>query len=268
MVDLSKRHIMAILNVTPDSFYAGSRTADVGQIRERIERVVTEGATIIDIGGYSSRPNAVDIPMEQEWERVKLALTLLKEMNIETAISIDTFRAVVARRAADEYGEVIINDITAGDGDAKMVETVAELKLPYVAMHTRGTPQTMQSLAVYEDVVEEVLEYLDQRAKSLMDRGVEQVIIDPGFGFAKTIEQNYQLLKGLDRFSKLEYPLLVGVSRKSMIYRLLGVEPADSLAGTTALHWESLLRGAKILRVHDVAEAVQVLKIFEEYEKV
>ncbi|MFR9651682.1 MAG: dihydropteroate synthase [Rikenellaceae bacterium] len=267
MVDLGRRHIMAILNVTPDSFYAGSRTSDSVQIRARIERVVDEGATIIDIGGYSSRPNAEDIPMEQEWERVNRALTLLKEMNVETTISIDTFRAEVARRAANEYGELIINDITAGDGDAKMVETVAELKLPYVAMHTRGTPQTMQSLTEYEDVVGEVFEYLAQRAKYLNDSGIEQVILDPGFGFAKTIEQNYQLLRGLDRFSELGYPLLVGVSRKSMIYRLLDIDPKDSLAGTTALHWEALQRGAKTLRVHDVAEAVQVLKIFEEYEK-
>lgn len=266
MVDLSKRHIMAILNVTPDSFYAGSRTADVEQIRERIEKVVSEGATIIDIGGYSSRPNAEDIPMEQEWERVRRALTLLKEMNVETTISIDTFRAEVARRAANEYGELIINDITAGEGDAEMIDTVAEFKLPYVAMHTRGTPQTMQSLTQYEDVVGEVLEYLAERAEYLRGRGIEQVVLDPGFGFAKTVEQNYQLLNGLNRFAALEYPLLVGVSRKSMIYRLLGIEPKDSLAGTCALHWESLQRGANILRVHDVAEAVQVLKIFERFE--
>lgn len=265
--DFHTLQVMAIVNVTTDSFYEGSRVTDVEAVERRISEAVSAGATIIDIGGYSSRPGADDIPMEQEWSRVDMGVGAARRVAPEVAVSVDTFRAEIVRRTVAKYGAVIVNDITAGEGDSRMFDTVAELGVPYVAMHMRGTPQTMQSKTEYKDVVTEVVEYLSSRATELQRRGVrrENIILDPGFGFAKSVEQNYQLLGGLGRLCDLGYAVLVGLSRKSMIYKVLNTTPQDALAGTTALNWEALRQGATILRVHDVEPAVQIVKIFREY---
>lgn len=258
---------MAIVNATPDSFYAASRTQSHKAIAERVERVLNEGAAIVDIGGYSSRPNADDVSVEEEWSRVDTALSATREVATNIPISIDTFRSEIVRRAYDKYGEVVVNDITGGLGDADILSVVAESKLPYIAMHMRGTPQTMQSQAHYEDVVAEVVAELQQRLLTIEQAGIERcrVALDPGFGFAKTVDQNYALLAGLRRLSALEQPLLVGVSRKSIIYKPLDITPDEALAATQAVHWEALRQGATLLRVHDVREAVQTLKLYERF---
>ena len=258
--------VMAIVNVTDDSFYAQSRTMSERAVAERAAQAVAEGATILDVGGYSSRPGAKEISLEQEWQRVNLGLKAIREVLPDVAISIDTFRSEVARRALQEYGPIIINDISAGEIDEKMVDVVAEYDVPYVAMHMRGTPQTMQQNVDYEsDVTSEVVAYLRQRAEFLQSRGVHKIILDPGFGFAKDLRQNYELLLNLDKVCDLGYPVLAGLSRKSMIYNLLGVSPSDSatLQGTTLLNWQALCQGASILRVHDVKEAVELIKQFK-----
>ena len=258
---------MAIVNATPDSFYSASRTQSHKAVAERVERALSEGATILDIGGYSSRPDADDVSVEEEWQRVEMALSATKEVSGEVAISVDTFRAEIVRRATDCFGKIIVNDITGGLGDKEMFKTVAELQLPYVAMHMRGTPQTMCQQAQYGDVVAEVATELQERLTAISAAGIElkRVALDPGFGFAKTAEQNYELLAGLHRLKALGQPLLVGVSRKSMIYKPLGITPDESLAATQAVHWEALRQGATILRVHDVKEAVQTIKLYEKF---
>ncbi len=260
---------MAIVNVTPDSFYAASRLTDEEQIVKRVEQSVTEGATILDIGGYSSRPGAAEVPTEEEWRRVECGLRAVRSVSHNVAVSIDTFRSEVARRAIEMDERVIINDISGGDADPKIVDVVAEAGVAYVAMHMRGTPQTMQSMTDYEDIVEEVVASLKVKAENLLGRGVCEagLILDPGFGFAKSVEQNFRLLAHLDKVCALGFPVLSGVSRKSMIYKTLGVTPEESLAGTTALNWESLRCGATILRVHDVREAMQTVRLFEEFER-
>ena len=260
---------MAIVNVTPDSFYAASRLADEEQVVQRVEQAVREGASIIDIGGYSSRPGAVDVPLEEEWRRVALGMRAVRKVSGDVAVSIDTFRSEVAERALSLDNSVIINDITAGCADSRIVDVVAEAGAAFVAMHMRGTPSTMQSLTDYEDVVAEVAEALQERAEVLVKRGIspERLILDPGFGFAKSAEQNFRLLAHLEKICELGFPVLSGVSRKSMIYRTLGVSPEESLAGTTALNWESLRQGATILRVHDVREAVQTVRLFSMFEQ-
>ncbi len=267
-IDLQKRHIMAIINVTPDSFFEGSRTASSEAIEQRIVEAVEAGATILDIGGYSSRPAARDVEIEEEWRRVAMGCEVARSVAPRVAISIDTFRSEVVRRAVERFGAVIVNDITAGEGDREMVSVVAQYRLPYIAMHMRGTPETMQSLTQYEDVVADIVEYFKERVATLRKAGVEQIIIDPGFGFAKSLEQNYELLAGLKSLKEVGCPILVGVSRKSMIYRAIGCEPSEALPATIALGWEALSRGATIIRVHDTAEAVQSLKIFEIYNNV
>ena len=263
------RGIMAIVNATPDSFYASSRTQSHKAVAERVERVLNEGATIIDIGGYSSRPDADDVATAEEWSRVDMALSAAREVSGEVAISIDTFRAEIVRRAYEKYGDIIVNDITGGLGDAEMLTTVAELQLPYIAMHMRGTPQTMRQQAQYSDVVADVVAELQERLTAIENAGIERkrVALDPGFGFAKTVEQNYELLAGLHRLVALEQPLLVGVSRKSMIYKPLGITPDEALSATQAVHWEALRQGATLLRVHDVAEAVQTIKLYEKFNQ-
>ena len=267
VLDLSQPQVMTIINVTDDSFFEGSRTVDERSIVARVEQAVAEGATILDVGGYSSRPGAAELSVEDEWQRVRLGLRAVRSVS-DIPVSVDTFRSEVARRAIEEFGELIINDISAGELDANMVYVVAKYDLPYVAMHMRGTPQTMQSQTDYEqDIVSEVCQYFERRVEELRQRGVRKIILDPGFGFAKTLEQNYELLGGLNRLTAMGYPVLVGVSRKSMIYRLLGVTSAEALNGTTALHWEALRQGATILRVHDTREAVEVVRIFNEYKK-
>ena len=267
-LDLSQPQVMAIINVTDDSFFEGSRTVDEQSIAARVKEAIASGATILDVGGYSSRQGAKELSVDEEGERVRKGLRSIKDVAADAFVSVDTFRSEVVRRAVEEFGDVIVNDISAGELDDEMIDVVAKYNLPYIAMHMRGTPQTMQSLTEYPNgVVEEVCRYFEKKVEELHSRGVSKIILDPGFGFAKTLEQNYELLGGLNRLCAMGYPVLAGVSRKSMIYKLLGVTPAESLNGTTALNWEALRQGAAILRVHDTREAVEVVKIFTEYKK-
>ncbi len=263
LIDFFQPQVMAILNVTDDSFYAGCRAMDADAIAERARKVIEQGATIVDVGGYSSRPGATDIPVEQEWQRVRKGLQALREVSQDVVISVDTFRAEVAERAIDEFGWLIINDISAGELSPEMVDVVAQADVPYVAMHMKGTPQTMQQMTGYEEgIVASVCGYFKQRVEFLKQRGVSQIILDPGFGFAKSVEQNYELLAGLSQISSMGYPVLAGLSRKSMIYKPLGVTAEEALAGTVALNWEALRQGATILRVHDVKEAVDEVRLY------
>ena len=267
-LDLSQPQVMAIINVTDDSFFEGSRTVDEQSIAARVKEAIASGATILDVGGYSSRQGAKELSVDEEWERVRKGLRSIKDVAADAFVSVDTFRSEVVRRAVEEFGDVIVNDISAGELDDEMIDVVAKYNLPYIAMHMRGTPQTMQSLTEYPNgVVEEVCRYFEKKVAELHSRGVSKIILDPGFGFAKTLEHNYELLGGLNRLCAMGYPVLAGVSRKSMIYKLLGVTPAESLNGTTALNWEALRQGAAILRVHDTREAVEVVNIFTEYKK-
>lgn len=262
-INLFEPQVMAIVNVTDDSFYDASRTITIGSLHSRICDAVEQGATIIDIGGYSSRPGANDISLQEEWLRVRRGLEAVRDVSKDVVISVDTFRAEVARNAIEEFGWMIINDISAGELSPEIIDVVAEADVPYVAMHMRGTPQSMQHNTHYDGgVVAEVYSYFEQRVKYLSMRGVKHIIIDPGFGFAKSVEQNYELLASLNKFSDLGCPILAGLSRKSMIYKVLDSTPADALAGTIALNWEALRQGATILRVHDVREAVQQVKLY------
>lgn len=257
-----KPWVMGILNVTPDSFYSGSRMGvDEMRIGERVEEILKEGGDIIDIGAYSTRHNADDISPEEEYSRLKIGLNVIKNIDANAIVSVDTFRADVARRCVEEFGVDIVNDVSGGTLDDDMFATVANLKVPYILMHMRGTPATMQQLTEYNDVTRDVIDDLHKKKCALNDLGIDDVIIDPGFGFSKTVEQNYEMLNRLEDFKQLDAPLLVGVSRKSMIYRTLGCTPVESLNGTTVINTISLLKGAHILRVHDVKEAVEVCKL-------
>lgn len=269
-INLSDSHVMAIVNVTPDSFYALSRNHSLEECRQSVERAVAEGATIVDIGGYSSRPGAADVSLEEEWSRVRIGLEAVKSIDRGVVVSIDTFRSAIVERAFSEYGDFIANDISAGEQDEAMASVVARCDIPYVAMHMRGDCSTMQSLTDYKGgVVADVKEYLLRRCEELQQRGIKRqnLIIDPGFGFAKSVEQNFELFRGLDSLRELGYPILVGVSRKSMIYKSLGITPEESLPGSLALAWEALRGGNAILRVHDVAQTVQVLRLANIYNK-
>lgn len=266
-IDFTKRHIMTILNITPDSFFEGSRAQEDEQIRQRVAQAVAEGATIIDVGGYSSRPGAAEVDLEEEWLRVERGVRAVREVAPSVAVSVDTFRSEVVQRVVDRFGAVIVNDITAGEADADMFRVVAEYNLPYVAMHMRGTPQSMQSLTDYTcDITSEVVGYFEQRIAQMQEAGIRNIIIDPGFGFAKSLDQNYELMSGLREICDMGYPVLVGISRKSMIYKVLDIEPEDALSGTIALNWESLRCGASILRVHDTRAAVETLRLFEKFK--
>ncbi len=257
-----KPWVMGILNVTPDSFYSGSRMGvDEMRIGERVEEILKEGGDIIDIGAYSTRPNADDISPEEEYSRLKIGLNVIKNIDANAIVSVDTFRADVARRCVEEFGVDIVNDVSGGTLDDEMFATVANLKVPYILMHMRGTPATMQQLTEYNDVTRDVIDDLHKKKCALNDLGIDDVIIDPGFGFSKTVEQNFEMLNRLEDFKQLDAPLLVGVSRKSMIFRTLGCTPVESLNGTTVINTISLLKGAHILRVHDVKEAVEVCKL-------
>lgn len=266
-IDLSKPRVMTIVNVTPDSFYDGSRTFTEEEIERRVAQAIAEGADMLDVGGYSSRPNADEVSVEEECARVCRAMKVIRRVCPEVAVSIDTFRAEVVRRVVADWGDCIVNDISAGEADSQIIPTVARLGLPYIAMHMRGTPVTMQSMTDYSNVVEEVRNYFVRKLDELHSAGITDVVIDPGFGFAKTLEQNYSLMDRLHRLNDLGAPILVGISRKSMIYKLLGCTPAEALNGTTALHLEALHQGAKILRVHDTREAVEVIKIYNQLNK-
>lgn len=263
LLDLSVPCVMGILNITPDSFYAGSRMQTEAEITARAQQILDEGAGIIDIGAYSSRSNAENVSAHEEMERLRMGLEILRKTHPGAVISVDTFRADVARMCVEEYGVAIINDIAAGEMDTDMFRTVAELNVPYIMMHMQGTPQNMQKHPHYDNVLKEVFLYFAQKVQQLRDLGMKDIILDPGFGFGKTVEHNYELLAHLEEFRVFELPLLVGVSRKSMIYRLLGGTPRDALNGTTVLDTICLLKGADILRVHDVREAVETVKIVE-----
>ena len=263
LLDLSQPRVMGILNVTPDSFYAGSRTQTEAEIVRRVKQIVSEGAAIIDIGAYSSRPNADNVSAREEMERLRMGLKILFEIQPDAVVSVDTFRADVARMCVEEYGVAIINDIAAGVMDANMFHTVAALNVPYIMMHMQGTPQSMQQHPHYDNLLKEVFLYFARKVQQLRDLGVKDIILDPGFGFGKTMEHNYELLSHLEEFRIFELPLLVGVSRKSMIYRLLDITPQEALNGTTVLDTICLLKGADILRVHDVKEAVETVRIVQ-----
>lgn len=261
LLDLSIPQVMGILNVTPDSFYAGSRMQTETDIATRAEQILSEGASIIDIGAYSSRPNAEHISSEEEMNRLRVGLEIINRNHPDAIISVDTFRADVAEQCVKEYGAAIVNDIAAGEMDDRMFQTVAELGVPYIIMHMQGTPQNMQKEPHYENMQKEIFLYFAQKVQQLRDLGVKDIIIDPGFGFGKTLEHNYELMTHLEEFRIFELPLLVGISRKSMIYKLLGGTPQDSLNGTTVLNTIALMKGANILRVHDVSEAVDAVRI-------
>jgi dihydropteroate synthase len=261
LVDLNTPVVMGILNITPDSFFTGSRVTTETEILRQAEKMLSEGATFLDVGGYSSRPEAQDISAEEERTRVLKAIKAIVHKFPAALISIDTFRAAIARDAIRE-GASIINDISAGSLDAGMFETVAALKVPYIAMHMRGTPQTMNTLTDYKNLAGEVMDYFIEKIDRLKNLGVNDIIIDPGFGFAKTINQNFELLSNLNYFNSLNRPILAGLSRKSMIWKTLDTTPEEALSGTTALNMTALLKGASILRVHDVKEAVQAIKLF------
>ena len=274
LLSLDTPVVMGILNVTPDSFYAGSRQQNEAGVAKRIETIISEGGAFVDVGGYSSRPDAVEVTAEEEWRRIEPALKMLRDDYPQIPVSVDTFRADIARRVVEEYGVAMVNDISGGEidktdidddnivSDNKMFETVARLNVPYVLMHMRGTPQTMQQYTDYGDVVEEVMMYFAEKVRILRLSGVNDIIIDPGFGFSKTLEHNYELMRYLNEFSMmLECPLMVGISRKKMIYDLLDSTVVDSLNGTTVLNTFALLNGADILRVHDVKAAVEAVRI-------
>lgn len=262
LLSLDVPKVMGILNATPDSFFAGSRKQTETEIALRIQQILEEGGDIIDVGAYSTRPGATEVTAEEEWERLVMALNIVRRETDTALLSIDTFRADIAKRCVEEFGVSIINDISGGDADAQMFDTVAQLRVPYVLMHCQGTPQTMQQAPHYNNVTAEVITDLSRKVRQLRERGVTDIIIDPGFGFGKTLEHNYTLLRQLEDFRIFNLPLLVGISRKSMITRLLGITADEALNGTTALHAFSLMKGANILRVHDVKEAVQVVKLY------
>jgi dihydropteroate synthase len=263
LVSLDEPQVMGILNVTPDSFFATSRCRSEEEIRQRVCQIRQEGATMVDIGAYSSRPGAEDVVQGEELRRLLPAIDIVHEEWPEAIISVDTFRAEVARRAV-EAGADIVNDISGGEMDSEMFSAVADMHVPYILMHMQGTPRDMQKAPHYDNLMCEVFRSLGERVELLHEMGVADVILDPGFGFGKTMEQNYEMMARLGEFRMLECPILAGVSRKSMVYRLLGTTPEESLNGTTALNTIALMNGASILRVHDVREAVEAVKIYQQ----
>lgn len=263
LLELARPQVMGILNVTPDSFYAGSRKQTEADILARARQIIDEGGSIIDLGAYSSRPNAEHISTEEEMSRLRRALQIIRREIPHAILSIDTFRADVARMCVEEYGAAIINDIAGGDMDSEMFPTVARLGVPYILMHMQGTPQDMQAHPHYDHLLKEIFLSFAEKVQKLRDLGAKDIILDPGFGFGKTLEHNYELMNHLEEFSVFGLPLLVGISRKSMIYKLLGGTPDDALNGTTVLNTIALMKGADILRVHDVRAAVEAVTIVE-----
>lgn len=262
LIDLSIPKVMGILNVTPNSFFDGGKYKNESEIVSQVEKMLNDGAAFIDLGAYSSKPSAEFVTEQEEIERIVPAIELILKHFPETLLSIDTFRAGVAK-ASIESGAAIINDIAAGELDDKMFEIVAHYNVPYIMMHMRGNPQTMQSMTQYDDIVKEMLFYFAEKVNRARSLGINDVIIDPGFGFAKTTDQNYEVLQKMELFNALELPLLVGVSRKSMIYKTLNTTAQEALNGTTILNTIALTKGAKILRVHDVKEAMECVTLFE-----
>jgi dihydropteroate synthase len=265
LIDLTSPIVMGIVNVTPDSFFAGSRFNSNKSILNCVEKMLSEGATIIDIGGYSTRPMAENITDEEEISRLSKALEIILSKFPDIKISVDTFRSNVARHVVLNYNVGMINDISGGSLDNFMFETIADLKVAYVLMHTRGNPQNMQNMTDYNFLISEIIDFLQRKIVQLHLLGVHDVIIDPGFGFAKTTEQNFEILNKLHYFKELKMPILAGLSRKSMLYKTLNIEPEDTLNATTAANVLALQGGASILRVHDVKEAMQAIKIYNTY---
>ena len=268
LIDISTPAVMGIINITPDSFFSGSRFNSEAAILERVGQVVDEGGSMVDVGAYSSRPGAENVSADIELARLLPALKVIRDRYPNLIVSVDTFRAEVAERVVTEGFADIINDISGGEMDGAMFDTVARLKVPYILMHMQGTPDTMQINPTYRDVVADVSLWLSERVDKLRSMGVNDIIIDPGFGFGKTVEHNYSMLNRLDEFRLFQLPLLVGLSRKSMIYKVLDGDPEGSLNGTTALNTVALLKGANILRVHDVKEAVECVKLVSELKSV
>lgn len=261
LLDVSTPCVMGILNVTPDSFYAGSRKQAEDDICQRVHQIMDEGASIIDIGAYSTRPNADDVSVEEEMARLRKGLQVIFREYPDAVVSVDTFRSDVARMCVEEYGVAIINDISGGMFDKQMFDTVAALRVPYILMHIQGDMKTMQKHPHYDNITKEVCMYFAEKVQQLRDRGARDIILDPGFGFGKTIEHNYELMAHLEDLKIFKLPILSGISRKSMIYKLIGGTPEDALNGTTVLNTVSLLGGANILRVHDVKPCVEAVKI-------
>lgn len=262
LIDLSQPKVMGILNITPNSFFDGGRYSSEGEIIAKVEKMLAEGATFIDLGAYSSKPSAEFVSEEEELNRIVPVVQLLVKHFPDILLSIDTFRSKVAS-ACIENGAAIINDIAAGNLDEKMMEVIAQYQVPYIMMHMRGTPQTMQSLTEYDDMVKEMMFYFSKKIAQARSLRINDLIVDPGFGFAKTMEQNFEVMQKLELLHNLELPLLVGISRKSMIHKSLGISADEALNGTTFLNAVALIKGAQILRVHDVKEAVECVKLFE-----
>lgn len=262
LLSLHEPQVMGILNITPDSFYSGSRTEAEDDICRRLHQLMDEGADMIDVGAYSTRPGADDVSEEEEMERLRRGLRVVRREFPDVPVSVDTFRASVARMAVEEEGADIVNDISGGDMDRQMFRTVARLHVPYVLMHMQGVPRSMQQAPHYDNVRREVMVHLAERVDLLHQMGVADVVVDPGFGFGKTLDHNYELMEHLEDFHELGCPLLVGISRKSMIYKLVGGTPQTALNGTTVLNTVALLKGAHILRVHDVVPAVEAKKMY------
>ncbi len=267
-LDLQRPAVMTIVNVTPDSFFAASRTMHIEEIAMRVEEAVGWGARIVDVGGYSSRPGAEDVTEDEELNRVMLGVEVVREKAPGVIVSIDTFRAGVAASVMKRFGTCMINDISAGVIDPEIIDVAARYDAPYVLMHSRGNPQTMQNMTDYQDVVAEVRDFFAEKIALLRSRGVSNIILDPGFGFAKTTPQNFRLLHHLAEFQRFELPILAGISRKSMVYNILETTPAEALSGTAALNWACLRGGASILRVHDTLAAIEVIKLHNYYKNV
>lgn len=263
LIDLSSPQVMGILNLTPDSFYQESCKQSEKDIIERAHQIMADGASMIDIGAYSSRPGAVDISPTEEMERLRYGLSLVRRELPDSVISIDTFRANVAQMCVEEFGANIINDIAAGELDPDMFQTISRLRVPYIIMHMKGSPHTMQQSPHYDNLMEEVMLYFSRKITQLHEFGVSDIIVDPGFGFSKTLNHNYELMAHMEEFQEFGLPILVGISRKSMIYRLFDTTPQDALNGTTMLNTIALSKGANILRVHDVKACVEVVTMFE-----
>lgn len=266
LLDLEIPRVMGIINITPDSFYKGSRYTTEKEILGAASKMLEDGADILDIGGYSSRPGAEDITLQEERERVIKPLKLINREFSEAILSIDTFRSEIAYEAVTECGAAIINDISGGDSDSNMFHVVEQLNVPYILMHMKGVPGTMQLNPVYDDIVADLLKWFGQRIVKLQMAGMKDILIDPGFGFGKTISHNFELLRRLGEFSITGMPVVVGISRKSMIWKTLGVSADEALSGTTVLNTVALLNGADILRVHDVKEAVQTIKLIKRFK--
>lgn len=265
-IDLATPKIMGIVNLTPDSFFDGGRYTDVQATETRLKKVIEEGADIVDLGAYSTRPGAAQVPLEEEWKRLVPALSYLRKNYEKVPVSIDTFRSEIADRVRRYFGDFIINDISAGTLDEKLFEWVGKYEMPYILMHIQGTPQNMQQNPTYQNVVTEVYEFLAKKLEQLNNLGAKDIVIDLGFGFGKTVQHNYSLLKNIRAFDSLNCPLLVGISRKSMIYKVLENSAEQALNGTTVLHTLAVEQGAKILRVHDVKEAKEVLKLVSAFQ--